>query len=65
MNRTAQTVAYGTFPVEKAGVVKKVKCEVMKIGDRLRIIECSNNRSIDRVGYTDLAAIRKRYPGAV
>lgn len=41
------------------------RCEVIKIGDRLRIVDVRTNRTIDNRGYMDLEEVRREYPGAI
>ena len=54
-------VATGNFPVNGG----TQRCEVIRIGSTLRIINIKTNRSISSKGYEDMSEIRKDYPGTV
>jgi len=56
--RTADTVASGSVTI----VGRKIKCDVIKIGGYLRVINKKTNRSIDRKGYAELKEVREAYP---
>ena len=62
MSSVIEVIDTGTFPTVGG---KRVACDVIKFGNRLRIICKHNDRSFSKKGYRDLNEIRREYPGAV